>query len=266
MRMSEIETVFDVTAPPVAILREGTPLEVIDQGGNAWAVAWPGTGSRHRSMHRITLDAGGATIALGHPGEAVYFVAHGEGEIDDLHAGVTHPLGAKTMVYVPRGSGYRVSARTPMLVVGGPCPPDVSLYGGGQPLEPRGGEGDGPLELYDAERDGEPVPIIGKQVRLIVWPGTGADVATMNYAVLEPGEQNQPHAHLASDDAIAILAGRGSIDDLSNGVTHDFETGDVVFVSSGVEHMVKADKGVYVVSAGGPCPPDVGMLKALGLV
>jgi quercetin dioxygenase-like cupin family protein len=108
--------------------------------------------------------------------------------------------------------------------------------------------------------------MIGKQVRLVVWPGVGADVATMNLAILEPGEENQPHAHAESDDTIAILEGRGSIDDLTNGVTHEFAAGDVVFVRAGITHKVKADRGVPIVSAGGPCPPDYGMLRALGLV
>ena len=88
----------------------------------------------------------------------------------------------------------------------------------------------------------------------------------MNLVELEPGEENQPHAHAASDDTIAIIEGSGSIDDLTNGETHDFEAGDVVFVRAGIQHKVKADKGVRIVSAGGPCPPDYGMLEALGLV
>jgi quercetin dioxygenase-like cupin family protein len=110
-----------------------------------------------------------------------------------------------------------------------------------------------------------PLPTIGKGARLVVWPGVGAEIATMNMAVLEPGEENQPHAHAESDDTIAILEGEGSIDDLDAGVTHDFTAGDVVFVRAGTRHKVKADKGVYIVSAGGPCPPDYGMLRALGL-
>jgi quercetin dioxygenase-like cupin family protein len=72
--------------------------------------------------------------------------------------------------------------------------------------------------------------------------------------------------HAESDDAIAILEGQGSIDDLTNGVTREFAAGDVVFVRRGVRHMVKADRGAWIVSAGGPGPPDFGMLKALGLL
>jgi quercetin dioxygenase-like cupin family protein len=90
--------------------------------------------------------------------------------------------------------------------------------------------------------------------------------ATMVYVILEPGDANDPHAHESSDDTIAILEGRGSIDDLSNGTTREFEAGDVVFVRAGVRHRVKADRGSRIVATGGPCPPDYGMLRAIGAV
>jgi quercetin dioxygenase-like cupin family protein len=88
----------------------------------------------------------------------------------------------------------------------------------------------------------------------------------MNLAILEPGEENKPHAHLESDDTIAILEGEGSIDDLDAGENHRFTAGDVVFVRAGTQHKVKADRGVGIVSAGGPCPPDYAMLRGLGLL
>ena len=151
-----------------------------------------------------------------------------------------------------------------LTVVGGPCPPDESLYSG-RPA-PANGAGEGEVRIYDPEREGVPLPMISKQAYLVVWPGSGAEVATMNLVTLEPGEENVAHAHAESDDTIAIISGRGSIDDLTNGVTHDFAAGDVVFVRAGIRHKVKADKSTAIVSAGGPCPPDYGMLRALGLV
>jgi quercetin dioxygenase-like cupin family protein len=253
------DSALDVTTPAVAILRVARPLEIVARGGRAVALAWPGTGSRHRSMHRLDLEPGGATVTLRHEAEAVYFVAEGAGRVGEL------ALKAHDMAYVPSRTPYAFAADTAMTIFGGPCPPDESLYGNGPGL-PAEGEGDGPVRIYDADTEGEPLPMIGKQVRLVVWPGVGADVATMNFAILEPGEENQPHAHEASDDTIAILAGAGSIDDLTNGETHEFTAGDVVFVGAGIQHKVKADKGVHIVSAGGPCPPDYGMLRALGLL
>jgi quercetin dioxygenase-like cupin family protein len=104
--------------------------------------------------------------------------------------------------------------------------------------------------------------MIASDARLVVWPGVGAETANMNYVRLEPGEENQPHSHAESEDTIVILSGRGSIDDLTNGVTYEFEAGDVIHVPAGLRHAVKADRGSGVESAGGPCPPDRAMLKA----
>jgi quercetin dioxygenase-like cupin family protein len=249
----------NIDAPDVAVLRGEVPLDIVERGGRAGAVIWPGMGSQTRTMHRIELEAGGATSPLRHEGEAVYFVAEGSGRVAGL------PLRRHHMVYVPPRSAYRFEADEPMLLWGGPCPPDLSLYGVGRPLSAEGDPGE-PPSLFDAETEGVPLPMIGKQVRLVVWPGVGADVATMNFAILEPGEQNTPHSHAESDDVIAILEGKASIDNLDTGETHEFAAGDVVFVRAGVRHMVKCDRGVSIMSAGGPCPPDRGMLRALSLL
>ena len=40
--------------------------------------------------------------------------------------------------------------------------------------------------------------------------------------------------------------------------------GCIVHVPVGVKHAVKADRGVGVVSVGGPSPADVPLLKAVG--
>ena len=256
------DTAFaEVGAPAVAILRRGHPIDIVARGGRAEALAWPGTGSRFRAMHRIELTPRGETVVLRHEQEAVYFVAAGNGRVGGL------ALRPRTMVYVPRSTGYRFAADDALTIYGGPCPPDMSLYAErAAPGEDAGDNaGHATVRLFDADREGVPLPVIGKDVRLVVWPGVGADVATMNFAILAPGEENQPHAHADSDDTIAILDGRGSIDDLTNGETHEFSAGDVVFVRAGIRHKVKADKGVRIASAGGPCPPDYAMLRALGL-
>jgi quercetin dioxygenase-like cupin family protein len=247
-----------VPTPDLAILRGGTPIDIVEAGGSAVALAWPGTGSRIRSMHRIELDAGGQTRTLSHASEAVYFVYAGRGKAGEL------PLKPHDMVYVPRRTPYALAADTAMTIVGGPCPPDPALYGTASPDE--GGAPEGAVRTFDADTEGEQLPMIGKQVRLVVWPGVGADIATMNLAILEIGEENQPHAHAESDDTIAILEGRGSVDDITNGVTHEFSAGDVVFVRAGIVHKVKADKGVSIMSGGGPSPPGYGMLRGLGLL
>ncbi|HZQ63948.1 MAG TPA: cupin domain-containing protein [Gaiellaceae bacterium] len=253
------EALTEVVAPDVVVLRGGRPLDLVERNGSAVALAWPGTGSRFRAMHRIVLEAGGATTELRHASEAVYFVAAGSAKVN------VEPIACHSMIYVPRGVVYRFESDAGATIVGGPCPPDLSLYGhdgGDIPAT----DADGSLRIFDADSEGEPLPMIGKRVRLVVWPGVGADVATMNLAILEPGEANQPHAHADSDDVIAILEGAGTVDDLTNGVSYEFSAGDVVFVRAGVKHKVNADRGVWITSVGGPCPPDYGMLRALGLL
>jgi quercetin dioxygenase-like cupin family protein len=108
--------------------------------------------------------------------------------------------------------------------------------------------------------------LISDDARLVVWPGVGAHTANMNYVTMLPGEANTPHVHSESDDTIYILEGRGSVEDLTHGTRFEFETGDVVHVPAGVRHAVSADRGSKVVSVGGPCPADMGLLRACGLI
>lgn len=120
------------------------------------------------------------------------------------------------------------------------------------------------IKVFHRDRPDLMLPMISSDARLIVWPRHGAWTAPMNHVRLEPGEENVPHAHANEEDAIYILEGRGSIDDVTNGVTLEFEAGQVVFVPPGIVHKVKADRGSHVVSAGGPAPADLAMLERVG--
>ena len=120
------------------------------------------------------------------------------------------------------------------------------------------------IRVFHKDRPDVMLPIIAKDARLVVWPGVGAETANMNYVRMEPGEANTPHIHAESEDTIYILEGEGTVEDFDNGRRLDFRAGDVIHVAPGVRHAVAADKGVWVVSAGGPCPADRGMLRAVG--
>jgi quercetin dioxygenase-like cupin family protein len=109
------------------------------------------------------------------------------------------------------------------------------------------------------------VPFISSDARFIIWLGTGAKTANMNYVVMQPGESNVPHVHEFSEDTIYILEGRGSVRDYTAGVRLEFGPGDVVHIEAGIRHSVFADMGEVVVSVGGPCPADLGMLRLLGV-
>lgn len=122
-----------------------------------------------------------------------------------------------------------------------------------------------PVRVFHIDRDGVPLPpVISKQARLIVWPGVGAEVASMNHVILEPGESNVPHAHERSEDTIFILEGRGTVRDFTHDVILPVEAGCIIHVPEGIHHAVTAE--TRMVSVGGPCPPDLAMLRAAGVL
>ena len=120
------------------------------------------------------------------------------------------------------------------------------------------------IRVFHRDKPDLMLPIISKDARLVVWPGVGAHTANMNYVKMEPDEANVPHIHAESEDTIYILEGKGTVADLSNGGKLDFTAGQVIHVPVGLRHAVAADKGSPVVSVGGPCPADKGLLRAVG--
>jgi len=103
-------------------------LRFIEQGGSAHALVWPGMGAQWRSLHHIRLEAGGRTVVLEHDSEAVYFVMAGEAAIVDGNTGEEILLPEGSMPHITAGHPYRLVAVTTTEIVGGPCPPDLSLY------------------------------------------------------------------------------------------------------------------------------------------
>jgi quercetin dioxygenase-like cupin family protein len=238
-------------------LTEGRAVDLLAGPGAAHVVVGPHMGAQHRTMCRLELEPGTATHILRHPAEAVWYVVSGEGEA--LREGADPlPLEPGAMVHVAPAATYslRSADAAALVVVGGPSPPDAALGPAGEALADSGGE----VRLFHRDRPSRRLPMISSDARLVVWPGVGAHTANMNYVRLEPGEENRPHSHPVSEDTIVILAGRGSVDDLTNGETLEFETGDVIHIPIGLQHRVKADRGEGVVSVGGPCPPDTAML------
>ncbi|MCE3266757.1 MAG: hypothetical protein K0S15_1466 [Solirubrobacterales bacterium] len=119
-------------APAVQVLDvEGSPaLPIVESGGSATAVIWPGMGAKLRSMHHISLHAGGSTVRMRHPSDAVYYVISGGGRADD-DGGTEHPLVEGSMVHVDAGTEYALRAGPGGLeAVGGPAPADRAMYEG----------------------------------------------------------------------------------------------------------------------------------------
>lgn len=107
----------------------GPELDLVAEGGSARAVVWPGMGAQLRSMHRISLEPGGRTRPVSHPGEAVFYVISGTGRVDDSTAGMSEQLVEGSMVHVEPGTAYAlVAGEEGIEIVGGPSPVDPALY------------------------------------------------------------------------------------------------------------------------------------------
>jgi quercetin dioxygenase-like cupin family protein len=82
-----------------------------------------------RSMCRIVLEAGSATVQLSHPMEAVYYVIAGTGTVIDPSLGETRPVVEGSMVHIEPGTRYSFMAgRSRLEIIGGPCPADAELF------------------------------------------------------------------------------------------------------------------------------------------
>ena len=107
----------------------GPELAIVEAGGEARAVVWPGVGADARSLHHVWLEAEGRTVELSHPSDAVYYVIAGDGSVEDPAGGEGHALRAGSMFHVDAGTAYRVMAGPEgMDLVGGPAPADPALY------------------------------------------------------------------------------------------------------------------------------------------
>ncbi|MCY4621379.1 MAG: cupin domain-containing protein [bacterium] len=259
----------------IRILRddENCPeLPIVERGGRAWAVVWPGVGAYLRSMHRISLLPGGRTVVMEHPTEAVYYVMSGTGAVAGPD-GDRRALSTGAMAHVSPGTAYLLeSGENGAEIVGGPCPADPSLYAhlgtfdtveleSRPDRQPPGG-----IHLFHRDLPTAIVPMIARDARLVVWPGVAAYTANMNYVDMQPGERNIEHVHVESEDTIYILDGKGSIDDITNGMRLEFEAGAAIHVPVGVWHAVSGDRNDHIESVGGPCPADWNMLRVAGLV
>jgi mannose-6-phosphate isomerase-like protein (cupin superfamily) len=106
---------------------EGLPL--VQGDGDFKVMVGPGIGASERSLHHIRLSTGAGTVALRHPGEAVYYVISGSVELSDHDEDAQYVLAAGAMAHVEGGTSYTFRALTDSILVGGPSPVDPALYG-----------------------------------------------------------------------------------------------------------------------------------------
>jgi quercetin dioxygenase-like cupin family protein len=110
---------------------DGPELSIVASRGAARAIVWPGIGAELRSMTQIVLEANGETFEMTHPGEAVYYVAAGEGEVVDGSRDLAESLVEGSMFHVEPGTPYLLRAGGGgMTLLGGPAPADPALYEG----------------------------------------------------------------------------------------------------------------------------------------
>jgi quercetin dioxygenase-like cupin family protein len=232
----------------------GRPFDL--PAGEGYVVVGPHSGAEYRTMAVVRLADGEATPTMTHPDEAVWYVVRGGGTARPEDGGELE-LDEGSMVHAEPGAAYALAAGAAGLeVIGGPAPPDPDL---GTDTAPR--RSGARVRKFHRDKPALKVPMISSDARLVVFPGVGAESANMNYVRLEPDEENVPHTHPESEDTIFILAGKGTICDHDSEVVQEFEAGDVIHVPVGLKHAVRADRGVEVVSVGGPCPPDHGLLE-----
>lgn len=234
------------------------------EGGTWREIVGPGVGAVRRGLYDLRFRDAGRSVPLTHPTEAVYYVVSGTGSVVAEADGSVRPLDEGAMVHVRPGTPYRLRGSAGTRVVGGPCP-------GGSPTghasaDPAPASDVWPgISVHHRDRPGLLVPFISRDARLVVWLGTGAFAANMNYVVLEPGERNKEHVHAYSEDTIHILEGRGTAENVTTAERFPVGPGDTIHIRAGVWHAVAADRGERVVSVGGPCPADVDMLRAAGV-
>jgi quercetin dioxygenase-like cupin family protein len=238
--------------PNLGLIRGGTWREIVG----------PRVDARRRSLHHLELGAASTTVELAHSGEAVYYVVDGAATVVEhlLATQVRHELVEGSMFHVAPGSRYAVESAEGARLVGGPSPVDPTL---GAPTTVRSATPG--VASYHRDRAGLMVPFISRDARLVVWLGSGAVAANMNYVVLEPGERNREHVHAESEDTIHILEGHGTAENVTTGERFSFGPGDTIHIEIGFWHAVAADLGERVVSVGGPCPADTDMLRAAGV-
>ena len=244
----------------------GPDLDIIRGAGTCTPVIWPGMGAAERSIHLLLLGPDSRTIWMRHPSEAAYYVAEGEARIVDPDGGSSWPLGPGSMFHIGSGTTYGIhTGALGARILGGPCPPDPALYRPELAEAEQKQAAATSISVHDRDNPGLLVPFISSDARFIIWLGTGAKTANMNYVVMQPGESNVPHVHKSSEDTIFILEGRGSVRDYTAGTRLQFGPGDVVHIDAGIRHAVHADMAEVVVSVGGPCPADLDMLRLLGI-
>jgi len=106
--------------------REGAAVPMISR--QAKLVAWPGVGARMAQMNYVILEAGESNVPHRHEhSEDTILVVEGEGLVSNIDSGTVQAVNSGWIIHVPEGVTHAVTAKTRMLSVGGPVPPDEAM-------------------------------------------------------------------------------------------------------------------------------------------
>ena len=112
--------------------RDFVEVPLVQGALSARVVVWPGVGARRASFHYVAYEAGQSSVPHSHPAsEDVFYIVEGEGSMVEYRSGrevSEQPIGPGSVVFVEPGTEHQVRARTPLVNVGGPCPPDEAFY------------------------------------------------------------------------------------------------------------------------------------------
>jgi quercetin dioxygenase-like cupin family protein len=111
--------VFDVD-------RDGVAMPLISR--DARMVVWPGVGARTAPMNYVILESDEGNTPHQHPvSEDTIYVLEGEGTVENQTLNETHLIQRECVLHIPPTVVHAVRARTRMVSVGGPCPPDLDF-------------------------------------------------------------------------------------------------------------------------------------------
>jgi quercetin dioxygenase-like cupin family protein len=113
---------------PTGVKRPGA----LDEGSVARCVVWPGMGASRGVMHYVRYGAGHTSQRHQHPySEDIVYIIEGEGYVIEWNVDKEvsrHAFGPGSVIFVEPGTVHSHVAKTPIVAVGGACPPDLEFY------------------------------------------------------------------------------------------------------------------------------------------
>jgi hypothetical protein len=112
------------------------------------------------------------------------------------------------------------------------------------------------VQVIDSAIDCPDLPIVvgAGYAKAVIWPGGGAQHRSMHLIKMESGSSTIALVH-PSDCVYYVLAGSGSIEDITAGEAKSLGEGAMVHIDAGDAYKLLSDPGGFSV-VGGPCPAD----------